>query len=200
MSQYPRQIPGPALNKFTSRRNPAWRKFLESLGAKPARIKWRESLDVPKFLKKFDAVQKRTAKSKLVLPLLLLALTASAQNDDPAKWRGKPPQESFRFKTNPYPDRAYSPGFYGKVKDAPMFICWREWDGEIRIGGVSKEWSGQCNIEPSYFKIEVQGSGTGNDERLMFGPGATNVIFLTNYSGTIQVGTNFYKLSDLRKP
>lgn len=137
-------------------------------------------------------------KTLPLLPFLLLALTAQGQRDDPAKWRGKPPQESFMFKTNPYPDKAYTPGVYGKVKDAPMFICWREWDGEIRIGGVAKEWSSQCNLDPSFFHIEVQGAGTGNQERPMFG--ATNVIFFTNYTGTIQVGTNFYKLSDLRKP
>lgn len=34
----------------------------------PEKFKWRKSQDVPKFLKKFDAVQKRTAKSSLQLP------------------------------------------------------------------------------------------------------------------------------------
>ena len=81
-----------------------------------------------------------------------------------------------------------------------MFICWREWDGEIRLGGVAKSLSVQCHIGDigEYFAVEIQGaSGCANHEQLLFGTGTTNIVLGTNYTGTIQVGTNFYKLSDL---
>lgn len=43
-------------------------KWIKAHGAKPIVFHWRKCQDVPKFLKRFDAVQKRTAKSKLRLP------------------------------------------------------------------------------------------------------------------------------------
>lgn len=94
--------------------------------------------------------------------------------------------------------RAYEPGAYGKVKDNPMFICWREWDGEIRLGGVAKGYSTPFKLGDigDYFAGEIQGqNGSANWERLMIGRGATNILLGTNYTGTIQVGTNFYNIS-----
>lgn len=145
---------------------------------------------------------------KKTLSVMAIAALAAATwfcvnaQDNPKNWRGKPPEESFMWKSNPYPSKAYSPGAYGKVKDAPMFICWREWDGEIRLGGVAKSLSSQCNLGDigEYFAVEIQGaSGCANHEQLLFGTGTTNIVLGTNYIGTIQVGTNFYRLSDLRK-
>lgn len=102
----------------------------------------------------------------------------------------------------PNPVKAYTPGAYGKVKDGPMFICWREWDGEIRLGGVAKFWSSQCNLGDigEYFAVEIQGaSGCANHEQLLFGTGTTNIVIGTNYTGTIQIGTNFYTQKDLTR-
>jgi hypothetical protein len=100
------------------------------------------------------------------------------------------------------PSKAYKPGAYGKVKDVPMFVCWREWDGEIRLGGVAKSLSSPWRLGDigEYFAVEIQGaSGCANYEQLLFGAGTTNIVLGTNYTGTIQLGTNFFKVSDLRK-
>lgn len=94
---------------------------------------------------------------------------------------------------------AYTPGVYGKVKNAPMYVCWREWDGEIRIGGVAKSLSIQASLGDvgQYFAVEIQGaSGCANHEQLLFGTGTTNIVVGTNYTGTIQIGTNFYTRKD----
>jgi hypothetical protein len=133
----------------------------------------------------------------------LSGLVVAANRDNPKNWRGEPPEESFLWKSNPCPSKAYTPGAYGRVKDAPMFICWREWDGEIRIGGVAKSLSGQWSLGDvgEEFAGEIQGpSGCVNHEQLLFGYGTTNIVVATNYTGTIQIGTNFFHLCDLHKP
>lgn len=129
---------------------------------------------------------------------VVMACYAQSDRYDKSAWKRKPPEESFDYTNGPmHPERAYRPGVYGKVKDAPMFICWREWDGEIRLGGVAKGLSGQWS-DPDDFAIEIEGpSGCANWEHLLFSDTTTNVQIRTNYTGTIQLGSNYYKIKDI---
>ncbi len=102
-------------------------------------------------------------------------------------------------------DKAYKPGAYGEVKDAPMFVCWREWDGEIRLGGVAKMLStlflgdGVAEAE-AYFAVEIQGpSGCANHEQLLFGVGTTNIVIHENYTGTIEIAGKRLTMDQLHK-
>lgn len=70
-----------------------------------------------------------------ITPGIVEDVSTNGKRYDQAAWMHNPPQESFDYVNHPmHPDRAYRPGAYGKVKDAPMFVCWREWDGEIGSG------------------------------------------------------------------
>lgn len=91
---------------------------------------------------------------------------------------------------------AYTPGIYGKHKITPMFISYREWDGEIRLAGIFKYNSVPWVDQNEKFNIEVEIGGS-YPQRLLVNP--SNIVVNTTYKGTIQIGTNFFTINELKK-
>lgn len=122
------------------------------------------------------------------------SLEVSVENATPRSYHFMGPQ--FEIQTNN--PKAFEPGVYGRTKHACMFISYREWDGEMRLAGVLKDYSVPWTSDhESECQVEIEGV-CSNNEHVLFGR-PTNIIISTNYTGTIQIGTNHYTIKDIQK-
>lgn len=87
-------------------------------------------------------------------------------------------------------------------------IIWVSWEeaGHIWMAGCRKNYA-TANDDPGFlqtpfdkaYAIKIQGDSDTGEGTLFNNCCTTNIIILTNYTGTITVGTNMFKVNDLLK-
>lgn len=92
-----------------------------------------------------------------------------------------------------------------KPKHGTIWVSWEE-DGHQWMVGALKEY-GSAADDPGFvqtdfgkgYTVKVQGQSESGRGVLFHNCCTTNVVIGTNYTGTITVGTNTFKVSDLLK-
>ena len=87
-----------------------------------------------------------------------------------------------------------------------MWVSWEE-EGHIWMVGAPK-WLAHAGDDPGFmqtdfgkgYSLKVQGEASQGNGMLFHNCCTTNIVIGTNYTGTITVGTNTFKVTDLLKP